>query len=88
MQPRVEQDQKVNRSEYSDLLKALSSPVVPELCQLVMKLENTVSALAKIASENLGTYIYIPYVLLREIFVMFYFRYGELPKRKFNPPRQ
>ncbi len=54
VQPRVEQDLKVNRSEYSDLLKALSRPVVPELCQLVMKLENTVAELANIASENQG----------------------------------
>ncbi len=54
VQPRVEQDLNVNRSEYSDMVSSLSSPVVPELCQLVMKLENTVAELAKIAAENPG----------------------------------
>ncbi len=56
VQPRVEQDLNVNRSEYSDMVSSLSSPVVPELCQLVMKLENTVAELAKIAAENPGVW--------------------------------
>ncbi len=55
VQPRVEQDLRVNRSEYGDMVSSLSSPVVPELCQLVMKLENTVAELANIAAENPGT---------------------------------
>ncbi len=55
VQPRVEQDLRVNRSEYGDMVTSLSSPVVPELCQLVMKLENTVAELANIAAENPGT---------------------------------
>ena len=54
IEPRWEQELSVNRMEYDDLLSSLSSAVSPELCQLVMKMENTVSELSKLAAQSPG----------------------------------
>ena len=59
IEPRWEQELNVNRMEYDDLLSSLSSAVSPELCQLVMKMENTVSELSKLAAQSPGKSMYV-----------------------------
>ena len=52
--PKWEQQLKVNRSEYSEMVSGLSTPVSQELCQIVMRIEHSVTELSRLASQSTG----------------------------------
>ena len=52
--PRWDQQIKVNRVEYDSMMQALCSPISKDLCPIILRLEHTVAELSKLSDQNQG----------------------------------
>ena len=54
MNPRWDQQIKVNRVEYDSMMQALCNPISKDLCPIILRLEHTVTELSKLSDQNQG----------------------------------
>lgn len=54
MNPRWDQQIKVNRVEYDSMMQGLCSPISKDLCPIILRLEHTVAELSKLSDQNQG----------------------------------
>jgi hypothetical protein len=52
--PRWDQQIKVNRVEYDSMRQALCKPITKDLCPIILRLEHTVTELSKLSDQNQG----------------------------------
>ena len=54
MNPRWDEQIKVNRVEYDSMMQALCKPISKDLCPIILRLEHTVTELSKLSDQSQG----------------------------------